>query len=135
MSFQPLGSQQVSMGSCPLTWARSSVPPCWLFLDSLVARGTVRSVRHVLQHVTTHTLHCLHWSSRERVQLPAERYWVRSLTPTCSCHHMCLYCLTPTCSFITCLYCLLSNPYLLLHHMYLYCLTPTCSFITCLCTV
>ena len=27
MSFQPLGSQQVSMGSWPLTWVRSSVPP------------------------------------------------------------------------------------------------------------
>ena len=26
MSFQPLGSQQVSKGSCPLTWAQSSVP-------------------------------------------------------------------------------------------------------------
>ncbi|KAK0144094.1 hypothetical protein N1851_017545 [Merluccius polli] len=32
-------------------------PSRWLFLDSLVARGTVSSVlwRHVLQHVTTHT--------------------------------------------------------------------------------
>ena len=45
-SFQPLGSQQVSRGSCPLTWAQSSVPP--VGSSSLVAWWTSSVLRRHL---------------------------------------------------------------------------------------
>ena len=57
------------------------------------------------------------------------------LTPTCSLMTcLCIHCLTPTCSLMTCLciHCL-TPTCSLMTCLCIHCLTPTCSLMTCLC--